>query len=121
MIAGFVYGLEVALYSSLSYYVAFKVIDLVIEGFEQTRHMWIFTENYEMINERIQTELGRSATLFIGRGLYKRAKQHVLFVVVTRLEESRVKSIVKEEDPSAFLTSNHSHDVMGGRFIKKHP
>ena len=45
--------------------------------------------------------------------------KQVIFCVITRLEEAKMKTIVEELDPSAFLAVGNIHDVKGGRFKKK--
>ncbi|MNC74881.1 hypothetical protein D3C75_1263170 [compost metagenome] len=58
-------------------------------------------------------------TYLNGEGAYTGNEKKVIFCVITRLEEAKLKSIVDEIDPKAFLAVGNIHDVKGGRFKKK--
>ncbi|WP_276357894.1 YitT family protein [Cohnella caldifontis] len=117
--AGFVYTLDRALFSMIAYYIAFKVIDLTIEGFDESKSVWIISDNYREVGNAIVDRLGRGVTYLNGEGGYTGDDKKVIFVVITRLEEAKLKSIVAELDPQAFLAVGNIHDVRGGRFKKK--
>lgn len=117
--AGFVYTLDRALFSLIAYYIAFKAIDLTIEGFDESRFVWIISDDYREIGGTIVDRLGRSVTYLAGEGGYSGDQKKVIFVVINRLEEAKLKSIVGELDPGAFLAVGNIHDVKGGRFKKR--
>lgn len=117
--AGFVYSWDRAMYSLIAYYIAFKVIDLTIEGLNESKSCWIISDNYREIGDAIVNRLGRGITLLHGEGGYTGDSKKVIFCVITRLEEAKLKSIVSELDPVAFLAIGDIHDVKGGRFKKK--
>ncbi|MCD9022678.1 YitT family protein [Cohnella silvisoli] len=117
--AGFVYSWDRAMFSLIAYYIAFKVIDLTIEGFDESKSCWIISDNYKDIGDAIFARLGRGITLLHGEGGYAGDQKKVIFCVITRLEEAKLKSIVNEYDPGAFLAVGNIHDVKGGRFKKK--
>lgn len=117
--AGFVYSWDRAMYSLIAYYIAFKVIDLTIEGLNESKSCWIISDNHKEIGDAIVDRLGRGVTLLHGEGGYTGDQKKVIFVVITRLEEAKLKSIVTELDPFAFLAVGNIHDVKGGRFKKK--
>jgi uncharacterized membrane-anchored protein YitT (DUF2179 family) len=117
--AGFVYSLNRALFSLIAYYIAFKAIDLIIEGLDESKSVWIISENYREIGSTIVDRLGRGVTYLHGEGGFSGDEKNVIFCVVTRLEEAKLKSIVTELDPDAFLAVGNIHDVRGGRFRKK--
>jgi len=117
--AGFVYTWDRAMFSLIAYYIAFKVIDLTIEGFDESKSCWIISDNYRAIGDAIVARLGRGVTLLNGEGGYTGDQKKVIFCVITRLEEAKLKSIVSELDPVAFLAVGNIHDVKGGRFKKK--
>jgi uncharacterized membrane-anchored protein YitT (DUF2179 family) len=117
--AGFVYTLDRALFSLIAYYIAFKAIDITIEGFDESKSVWIISENFREIGDTIVDRLGRGVTYLHGEGGYTGDTKSVIFVVITRLEEAKLKSIVTELDPAAFLAVGNIHDVKGGRFKKK--
>lgn len=117
--AGFVYSLDRALFSMVAYYIAFKTIDLVIEGLNESKSVWIISDKFRDIGDTIVARLGRGVTYLHGEGGYTGDTKSVIFVVINRLEEAKLKSIVTELDPGAFLAVGNIHDVKGGRFKKK--
>ncbi|MFC5700655.1 YitT family protein [Cohnella faecalis] len=117
--AGFVYTWDRAMFSLIAYYIAFKVIDLTIEGFDESKSVWIISDNFREIGSAIVDRLGRGVTYLHGEGGYTGDEKSVIFCVITRLEEAKLKSIVNDLDPSAFLAVGNIHDVKGGRFKKK--
>lgn len=117
--AGFVFGWDRAMYSLIAYYIAFKMIDVTIEGFEESKSVWIISDNHKEIGEALLARLGRGVTYLSGEGGYTGDDKKVIFCVITRLEEAKLKSIVEEIDPGAFLAIGNIHDVKGGRFKKR--
>lgn len=118
-IAAFVFGLENALYSMLTYYVAFKTLDTVVKGFEDMQSMYIISDYTEEISKAISEQLGRGSTYLYGEGSYSGADKRIIMCVFTRLEETKMKDIIREIDPNAFIISHEVSDVRGGRFKKK--
>ncbi|RAL24616.1 YitT family protein [Thermoflavimicrobium daqui] len=117
--AGFVFGWDRAMYSLMAYFIAFKMIDITIEGFNETKSVWIISEESKKLGACILNRLGRGVTYLNGEGAYSGEGKQVIFCVVTRIEEAKLKSIVEEIDPQAFLAIGNIHDVRGGRFKKK--
>jgi uncharacterized membrane-anchored protein YitT (DUF2179 family) len=117
--AGFVFGWDRAMYSLLAYYIAFKTIDIVIAGLDESKSAWIISEKHDEIGETILARLGRGVTYLKGEGAYTGEDKKVIFCVITRLEEAKLKEIVQEIDPSAFLAVANISEVRGGRFKKK--
>jgi uncharacterized membrane-anchored protein YitT (DUF2179 family) len=117
--AGFFFGWDHAMYSLIAYYIAFKMIDITIEGFDESKSVWIISDSYREIGEAILNRLGRGVTYLNGEGAFTGGEKRVIFCVITRLEEAKMKSIVEDYDPTAFLAVGNIHDVKGGRFKKK--
>lgn len=117
--AGFVYSWDRAMYSLIAYYIAFRMIDITIEGFDESKAVWIISEESNEIGEAIMSRLGRGVTYLHGEGGFTGGSKRVIFCVITRLEEAKMKSIVHELDPVAFLAVGNIHDVKGGRFKKR--
>jgi uncharacterized membrane-anchored protein YitT (DUF2179 family) len=117
--AGFVFGWDHAMYSLIAFYIAYKMIDLTIEGFNESKFVWIISDHYKVIGEALLHRLGRGVTYLNGEGGFSGGSKKVVFCVITRLEEAKLKSIVDELDSSAFLAIGNIHDVRGGRFKKK--
>lgn len=117
--AGLIFGWDRAMYSLVAYFVAFKVIDITIEGLDESKEVMIISDKDEEISEILMARLGRGVTLLQGKGGYTGDSKSVLYCVVTRLEIAKMKSIINEIDENAFVTISSVHEVMGGRFKKK--
>ncbi|CAM3511211.1 YitT family protein [Cytobacillus oceanisediminis] len=117
--AGFVFGWNRAMYSILAYFIAFKTIDVVIRGLDESKSAWIISEKHQVVGEAILARLGRGVTYLNGEGAYTGDDKKVIFCVITRLEEAKLKAIVEEIDPNAFLAVADIAEVRGGRFKKK--
>jgi uncharacterized membrane-anchored protein YitT (DUF2179 family) len=117
--AGLVFGWDKAMYSLIAYFIAFKVIDITIDGLEETKAAIIISEHGEEIADAITARLGRGVTFFEGKGAYTKTPKIILYSVVTRLEIAKLKSIIYEKDEQAFVTINDVSDVMGGKHRKR--
>lgn len=117
--AGFVFGWNNAMFSLIAYYIAFKLIDITLEGLDQSKSVWIISDKFRDIGEALTERLGRGVTYLDGEGGFSGDNKKVIFVVITRLEEAKLKSIVEDWDSDAFIAIGNIHDVKGGRFKKK--
>jgi uncharacterized membrane-anchored protein YitT (DUF2179 family) len=118
-VAGFIFGWDRAMYSLLAYFIAFKTIDIVIAGLDESKSAWIISDQANEIGEAILARLGRGVTYLNGEGAYTGDDKRVIFCVITRLEEAKLKTIVEEIDSSAFLAVGNIAEVRGGRFKKR--
>jgi uncharacterized membrane-anchored protein YitT (DUF2179 family) len=117
-VAAFVFGVENALYSMMTYYIASKVIDLVVGGFNEMRSVHIISNNSDELASAISNRLGRGVTMLNGSGHYSGEAKDVIFCAISRLEESKMREIIKHYDPKAFVIITEVSDVKGGRFKK---
>ncbi|MFX4262714.1 YitT family protein [Pelotomaculum propionicicum] len=117
--AGLFFGWDKAMYSLLAYFIAFKMIDITVEGLDESKAVMIVSEKPEQIAEMLMARLGRGVTFLDGRGGYSGESKSVLYSVITRLEIAKLKAIVDEVDEGAFITISDVHEVMGGRFKKR--
>ncbi|RFU71195.1 YitT family protein [Peribacillus saganii] len=117
--AGFVYTWDRAMYSILAYVVAAKAIDIVVTGMEESKSVWIISDEATEIGDAINHRLGRGVTFLHGEGAFTGDDKKVIFCIITRLEESKLTTIVEEIDPSAFLAIADISEVRGGRFKKR--
>lgn len=111
-VAGFLFGWDRAMYSLLTYFITFKIIDLVQEGMEQAKAVMIITEHAKELADVIYRRLGRTCTFISAEGLISGQKT-VLYCVITRVEVSELKRIVKDSDVSAFVTISEVSEILG--------
>ena len=116
--AGVLFGWDRALLSLLTYFITFKIIDLVETGLEGARAAMIITENAEMLANEIYKRLGRTCTFISAEGLVSKSNKTVLYCVITRVEVNELKRIINEADISAFVTISEVSEILG-RHIKK--
>ena len=125
-IAAFRFGVEVSLYSMLTYFTASKTVDYVVEGVEAYTGVTIISGSSERIKEKLVNEMGRGITVYKGErgflpGKYEvHTEVDIIFTVVTRLELRRLKNLVYSEDPKAFVFASTIRETAGG-IIKRRP
>lgn len=118
--SGLVFGWDKAMYSLIAYFIAYKVIDVTIEGLDEAKAAIIISDRHEEIAEAIMARLGRGVTCLDGKGAFSNDHKTVLYSVVTRLEIAKLKSIIHDKDEDAFVTINDVSDVMGGKHRKRY-
>ena len=116
--AGFIYGWDRAMYSLVTYFIAFKVIDIVVEGLDESKAVMIVSDRFQDISEALSARLGRGVTLLKGQGGYSKADTTVIYIIVSRLELAKLKSIVLGYDDDALITVGNV-DVAGKKYRKK--
>jgi uncharacterized membrane-anchored protein YitT (DUF2179 family) len=118
--AAAVLGVESALYSILTYFAASRTIDFLLHGIEEHTAVVVVSDHSEEIRQAVIRDLGRGVTVYKGRRGWTDAEQDILFCVVTRLEIGRVRGVIADHDPAAFVVVHPLSDVYGG-VIKKAP
>lgn len=103
----------IALYSVIAYYIGLKTIDFIVEGWEKGKAAMIITENPRKLSETLSSELKRGITLWDSTGYYSGADKKMLYVVVNRFEIAKLKNIVSELDPKAFVSIIEVSEIMG--------
>ncbi|MEH7111348.1 YitT family protein [Neobacillus niacini] len=114
-----VFGFQGAILSAIAYYIASKVIHIVEEGLSGSKTFKIITNEPELMVETIRDQLGRGATYNVVEGGYSNEKFKEINCVINRLEDSKMKEIIKEIDENAFVIVYDVAEVKGGNF-KKH-
>lgn len=117
--AGFVFGWDNAMYSLIAYFVAFKVIDATVQGFNESKSIWIISKEYKELGKAIELELGRRVNYINGQSSADIIADGVMLTIITRIEEQKLKAIVKKHDPSAYLVISNVREVMGRNFSRK--
>lgn len=116
--AGFIFGWDRAMYSLIAYFIAFKAIDVIVEGVDESKAVMIISGKHKDICEAIVDRLGRGVTILKGNGGHKGEETSVLYTVVSRLEIAKIKAIVHGFDEDALLTIG-TVEVAGKRYKKK--
>lgn len=117
--SGLVFGWEQAMYSILTYFVAYRVIDVVIDGLDTSKSVRIISNKSEEIGKVLVEDLEIGITYLYGKGGYSGVDKTVIYCVVSRLEMSKLKEVVRRIDPSAFLSVVDVHEVYGTRMKKR--
>ena len=110
--------IEISLYSVIAMYVIVKVTDLILEGIGYLKGFFIVTTKQDEISERLMLELDRGVTALKGKGMYTKQDRDVLLCVVSRIQFTRVKEIIKEIDPSAFVMVTDMSEALGEGFTE---
>ena len=119
-IAGFRFGIETALYSILTYFTATRCIDYVVEGLQAYTGVTIVSGKSEAIKFQLVNKLGRGITVYKGErgflpGQYDvSAECDIIFTVITRLELRKLKNLVYDVDPRAFVFASTIKEASGG-------
>ncbi len=116
--AGFIFGFDRALYSLLTYFITYKIIDFVSEGLEQGKAVLIVTNQSAKIANDIFEKLGRTVTSFEGKGMIN-GETMILYCVITRLELTELRAIVNADDVQAFVTVTDVSEIIGAHIKKK--
>lgn len=119
IVVSFVFGFKGALLSAIAYYIASKVIVIVEEGLSGSKTYKIITTEPIKMVETIRDRLGRSATFNTVYGAYSNHEYQEITCVINQMEESKMKNIIKEIDPKAFVTIYEVVEVSGGSFQKR--
>lgn len=122
--AAYLLGVEIALYSMITYLAASKTLDFIVEGIEEYIGVTIVAYHNEEIRQMIINTMGRGVTVYTGkRGYGKRGETQeveIIYTVITRLELSKLTTEIEKIEPTAFIVMNSVKDTKGG-MIKKRP
>lgn len=125
-IAGFRFGLDTALYSILTYFTATRCIDYVVEGLQAYTGVTIVSGKSEAIKYQLVNKLGRGITVYKGERGFLPGKFDVsmecdiIFTVITRLELRKLKNLVYDVDPKAFVFASTIKEASGGIIKRRH-
>jgi len=118
MAGGFAFGLESALFATITLYVTSVSINFVLlnMGTRYAKTALIVSEHHDKIAKRIVEDLGHGGTLLKGTGIYSKKDKSVLMTVIPNQKISRLNAIVKESDPEAFMIIEEAYEVVGEGF-----
>lgn len=109
--------INVVLFAVVAIFVQSKVIDFIVYGTQESRFLMIFSEHSKEIAKKL-LEQGRGVTLFKAEGAYSGDERQVIATAVHRTAYSKVKRLVRETDPQAFVVMTSAAEVFGQGFTK---
>lgn len=111
-------SLEKIVYGYVTMAVTSYAVDMVIEGSKQSMQVMIFSEQFNLIADKIGNELKRGVTFVQGKGWFTNDEKEIVMVIARRNEISSILKLVKETDPDAFISINSVMGVYGKGFDK---
>lgn len=117
--AGFLYGWDKAMYSVLVYFICYKVIDIVLEGLNESKSVTIISDKAEELGKNIIKKLDVGVTYIKAKGGYTGVDKQLIYCVISRLEITKLKELIKQIDETAFLAIEDVHEVDGVRIKEK--
>ncbi len=123
-VAAYYLGIEIALYSMITYLSASKTLDFIVEGIEEYIGVTIISLHSDEIRQMIIDKMGRGVTVYSGKkGVGKRGETRetdIIYTVITGLELNKLTTEIEKIEPHAFVVMNSVKDTKGG-MIKKRP
>lgn len=114
-VAAYFLNIETALYAILTYLSASSTVDFIVNGLEQYTGVTIISEKFEEIKAYIITDMKRGVTIYKGEGGYVEKKDiSILYTVLTKLEMSKLQSMINHIDSDAFVIQQQIADLKGG-------
>lgn len=118
-LVAFIFGKIIFMYTLISLVVTAKIVDLIQEGIYSAKGVTIITNKTEELKNRIMQDVERGLTIINAQGAYTQKDVSMLYCVVGKYQLMKVKNIVKEVDPEAFMIVSHVHEVIGKGFLKQ--
>lgn len=116
LVAGSIlFSLEMALYTLIFLYVSSYIVNLVVTGLSQRKAVYIVSPQWQKITQEIHEKIQRGVTIIEGRGAYTGREEQILYTVITFRELSRLKQLIRDIDPDAFVVVTSTLEVMGHR------
>ena len=110
--------IEVALYSAIAIFFSGQMIDIIFEGTNFTKMIFIVSNKYEKIAKQIGEQVGRGSTKIYAQGMYNEEERTILWCVASRREIIRIKQIASKIDDKSFIVISNSREVFGQGFKK---
>jgi uncharacterized membrane-anchored protein YitT (DUF2179 family) len=115
LIAGLVFGWEMALYAFVTLFMWGLVADYVLEGPSVVRTALIVTDEPEYVSQALLNRMGVGVTAWTGKGMFSKREHTTLFCALNRPDVKILTSIVNEIDPRSFVVIMQGHQARGGR------
>ena len=109
-------NIEIGLYSAIAIFLMGKMIDLIFEGVNFTKVIFIISPKYEELAGQISASINRGSTGLFSKGMYTDQEKLTLLCVGSRTEAYEMQSIAKEIDKEAFIIIINAREVIGKGF-----
>jgi uncharacterized membrane-anchored protein YitT (DUF2179 family) len=107
---------QIPLYSMIVIYITGRAVDLILEGENYNKALFIVSDKYEDIRQKIIFDLGRGGTYLKGVGMFTNAEKNIIFTVVSRREAAILEEHINLVDPKAFITVMDASEILGEGF-----
>jgi uncharacterized membrane-anchored protein YitT (DUF2179 family) len=114
-------NLELTLFSAISFFISSTVVNKVQLGASVSISALIISCHCNDITAEIMENIHRGCTYLSGRGAYTGENRDIIMVIVSRTQLPRLKEIVFQIDPNAFITISEATEVLGRGFKKSGP
>jgi uncharacterized membrane-anchored protein YitT (DUF2179 family) len=116
LLAGFAFSWEQALYAMLALYIGGVAAEVITEGVSVVRAALIVSDKPRDVADAILREMERGVTGLRGEGMYTQEQRTLLYVVISRSEVARLKALIREIDPHAFVVIGQASEALGEGF-----
>lgn len=110
------FNIEGLMYGYVMMGVVSFTVDFVLTGKKQSAQLFIFTEKYDEVADRITQDVNHGVSVVDCKGWYSGQSKKMLIVVVRKNEAIDVLRIAKQVDPNVFMTMNTVMGVFGKGF-----
>lgn len=107
---------KIPLYSWIVIYITGKVIDMTIQGVSYDKTLFIISDKYDEIRDKLIIDLDRGGTLINAVGMYKGREKKIIFTNVSRREVHMLRDFIEQIDPRAFITVIDANEILGNGF-----
>lgn len=111
--------LEIGLYSAITIFIMGKMIDIVFEGIDFSKMIFIISSKSNEIAEEIGKHIERGATGIYSKGMYTKEDKVMLMCVASRGEVIKIRQIASQIDPGSFIIISNAREVFGQGFKKE--
>jgi len=115
-ISAFLFNVEMAMLTIVAIFAGNKAVDAILEGFNDRKTVIIVSDKHEEIAEELFKKVKRGITYINGEGAYTGKEKKLIYMVITTMELSRTREIVRRIDPAAFLSIIDTREVEGKGF-----
>ena len=107
---------KIPLYSLIVIFIVGKVVDIILEGMNYDKVLFIVSDKHQEIRDKIVNDLNRGGTFLKGEGMFKGEEKSIAFAVVNRREMTMLHDFINNIDPKAFVTVLNANEILGNGF-----